>query len=368
MGKSPVLTVIATILAAIAVVLIPVTLVAFNLQQHLMDPQTYKDVFAQQELYNRIPGLVARQLTQRLNPPGGKQATDAPAVFLFMDEEDWTLILEEMLDKDWSQRQVEAVIDGVFTLFNGEVEVVQVPISLQELRAALNGPEGERILKIMFGSLPDCTMEDVSDFVTRLIFSGDFELPACSLPDEILDPILREAHALITPAFDRIPDTLQITLSRSNFDISDPALPGHSFNLVDRYQTVQTVIRFGPWTIFTLLVLIALAVVRSWRNLLVWWGWPLFLGGAAIWLPILVSGNLFVLLLEKNIAIRAPRAFSVEVVEMATAIMGQIVREMFIPLRQQSGLLAAAGFILLAAAFYLKRRNESTSASTGLES
>lgn len=359
--------VIATILAALAVMGIAIFLVAVNLQQYLMNPQTYKDVFAQQELYQRIPALIAGQLTENLNQSDGNQADEDPAVFLSLDTDDWTLILEEVLDEDWSQRQVETVIDGVFTLLNGEVETVQIPISLQELKIALKGPEGQNILKLMFGRLPDCTLQDVSDFAARLIFEGNLELPACSLPDEVLDPVLGQVHKLLFPAIGLIPDTLQISLSRSDFDTTNPLRPDKTINLVDRYQTVQEVIRYGPWGVALLLALIAAIVVRSWRDLLNWWGWTLFLGGVVIWLPIPTGGNLYARLIENYLAVNAPRIFSPEVVGMAVSITGQIVREMFIPIREQSGIVSATGFALLAAAFILKKREELASPQTGQE-
>ena len=368
MDKSPFSTVIAAILAALAILLLSATVVAVNMQRHLMNPETYKDTFAQQDLYQHIPELVAGQLTENLSKPEGKQAEDAPAVFLFLDTDDWTLILEEVMDEAWSRRQVEAVIDGVFTLFNGEAEAVQIPISLQELKTAFSGPGGERILKMMFGSLPDCTLEDVGDFVTRLIFEGTFELPSCSLPDEVLDPILNQVHALITPAVETIPDLLVVTLTRSDFEVTNPMRSGKSSNLVDRYQTVRTLIRFGPWVIGVLLALITVVAVRSWQDLLVWWGWPLFIGGAVIWLPLLLGGKTIARLLESYIALRAPRVFSAEVVEMAATIIGQIVREMFIPLKEQAGWLLAAGLTLLALASVIKWRTERTLSGADPES
>jgi hypothetical protein len=346
----------AYLLAAILTFLLPTVLLTFNLQKHLMAAEPYKAAFSQQGLYRQIPELLAGQVIDGLSQDPAQTGATAPQLFGFLDEKELTLILEEMVSEDWSQMQVEDVIEALFAFLNGETERLEFTISLIELKTALSGPQSQKIFDLMIASMPPCTAADLEAVIFSLLAGGEFQLPICALPGEIMSMGEGIVQKLLAPLIDNVPAAISVSLSQADFEVPNPDQPGQTSNLVDDYRTLRRLFQRGPQVVIVLFVLIALLAVRSWRGLLRWWGWPLFLGSGIVFLPLLFFGNQIVSGIEDYVFLRAPAAFSVEIVNTFTEIVGQIATGTFATIGVQAVILISAGFAVLVVDFLIGRR------------
>ena len=357
------LKIVAFFLVFMLILTLPAALLTFNLQKNLMNPEPYKTVFSEQGLYHQIPELLAIQLVQSDSdtPTVGQEGSSQ--LFGFLDEAEITLILEEVVTDEWSKAQVETLIDAWFAFLNGDTEQFQVSIYLEELKSALNGPESDKIFDLMIESMPPCTAEDLESVILNVLVGGEIRLPICALPEEILSISKGLVEDLLTPLVDSIPATLFVSLSHEDFNVPDPSQPGQTKNFVDDYRSLRRIFRLGPLIVILLLALIAAFAVRTWRGLLRWWGWPLFLGSAFVLCPVLASGSAMVTRIEDFVFLRAPAAFSSGLVNTLTEIVGQIATRTMLSIGVQAVLLMSAGFAMIVVDFLLGRRERTEPAA-----
>jgi hypothetical protein len=123
-----------------------------------------------------------------------------------------------------------------------------------------------------------------------------------------------------------------------------------------RLQWVRSGIVFSPFFLFLLLLAIAVFAVRSIRDLLVWWGWPLLItGGLAAMIALVGSpliGTVLQLIIQLYGAAFLPPLLASAIAETASAVAGQ----MLIPVILQGFVLAMIGLMMVILGMLLGRR------------
>lgn len=355
----------AFLLVTLLVLTIPLTLVTFNLQRQLLRPDPYIRVFAERGLYDQIPGILAVQLADSMSEADPSAAEGPPPYFRALDQSQWTEVLQIVMPPEWAQEQIEGVIEGLFAFLNGQTETVEAAISLKEMKAALQGPQGQEILRTMILSMPPCLSFEVEAAMTGMLDEDSPRLPDCAPPAALVDEEMGAIHAELIAAIAAIPEEVPIELSRADFDITDPERPGEEGNLLEGYRLMRLVFRLGPLVTMFVFLLLAALVVRSLQDLLVWWGWPLFLGGAAVLLPVLSAGKEAVQALGMQVRQRAPEAFSARIVDTVAGIIEEIATSTLTVIGVEAVLLVSAGFVMIVLAYILSRREDADLAAVG---
>jgi hypothetical protein len=99
------------ILAGIFVVLFILSTVAvvfsFFPTRQILNPDFYKQTLADQEIYQRLPGVIAQQLASSISQDGGEsRLLENPSVdILILEQEEWESILTDLIDPGWLQLQ-----------------------------------------------------------------------------------------------------------------------------------------------------------------------------------------------------------------------------------------------------------------------
>jgi hypothetical protein len=355
----------AFLLVTLLVLSIPLTLVTFNLQRQLLRPEPYIKVFAERGLYEQIPGILAIQLVESMAQADLEAEEGPPPYFRSLDQAQWMTLLQTVMPPEWAQQQIEGVINGVFAFLNGQTETVEAAISLKEMKAALNGPEGQAILRTMILSMPPCPPSEVEAAVKGMLNEESPTLPVCAPPAALVDQEMGEIHAELIAATAQIPAEVPIELSREDFAITDPERPDEEGNLLEGYRLVRLILRLGPVVVMFMFLLLAVLVVRSVQELLVWWGWPLFLGGAAVLLPVLSAGKELVQELGLLVRARAPEPFSPRIVDTLADIIEEIATSTLTVIGVEAVLLVSAGFVMIVLAYILSRREDDESQLAG---
>ena len=346
--------VIASFFAILLILLLPAGLLAFNMQKDFMNPEPYKAALDQQGFYQQIPELIAVQLTE-LNSTSAQDNTEDPSeLFGFLDTEELTSILDEVISDQWSQTQVENGIDTLFSFFNGDAEQFTLSLSLAEVKSTLNGPKSEQVIDLLIASLPPCTGAEIEAALLNLLITGELNLPLCAPPEEILafgDEILQ---ALLPTFVNSIPETLSIRLTIEDFNVADPSRPDETTNLVENYRAVREWLQYLPYFMGLLLVLIALFSGPTWRRIPLWWGLSVSIGSAiTLLLARFASAQIISEILEFLFA-RIPERFLVQFREIITDSVSQIVVDGLNAIVIQAAVLLAIGIGLILVGYLLQ--------------
>jgi hypothetical protein len=271
-------------------------LILFNLQSHYLDPETYKTVLDKQEVYDRLPAILAEQIAYSMtynpcleNPeecvgedPGDDENNGPPPYLKNLKTEDWERMFSIILTPEWTKSQSESILDQFFNFLDSDEQKVTIAISLIGLKENLIGQKGMEFIRIVIEAQPPCTETFLGLIINAA--AGDFspdQLLLCRPPERVLDGLTPTMEAALGLVVDDLPD--QVVLRKKVFVEDGNASTSNSVYAPQKtLQTVRTLIQFSPILPLIFLVLIAFFAVRSLKDLLFWWGIPFMIVGLSV--------------------------------------------------------------------------------------
>jgi hypothetical protein len=236
----------------------------------------------------------------------------------------------------------DSALDSTFDYVNNEADVAV--ITLAPIKARLVGPSGVDIVTRFLGTQPACTFEQLQQMALGFL-GGNIAL--CNPPPEaigLVAPLIQSQLQTVAAAF---PDQLTIIASANSGTPDDPRAQLH---------LVRSAVRFSPYFVFLLLLTATILVVRSLRDFLIWWGWPLFITGAVAALLALVGTPLVSLLLQFLVqtqgAALIPPLFATTIAEAAGGVASQVLS----PVVLQGSIIALIGAMFLVLAMVVRKR------------
>lgn len=361
---------IAAILAILFVITAVIVLMVFNIERGLLRSDLYKDALVENGLYERLPGILAKQQVHSITynpcaedpsqcegdgPPGdGEGEGDGqeggpPEFFRNLSEEDWERLIKGIIPQDWLQTQVEGVLDQLFAVLEtGDLES-GVVISMVGLKQHLAGEEGMQAILELIRAQPPCTGDQLL-MISQLEIdmSSASILLTCSPPPEVLDTFL----PALRPVLDEI-----IGGIRDETNLIDALGEGGDLNI--DFQTiglVRLIIRLSPLLPLVLLLLVTLFAVRSLKGFFLWWGIPLLIVGV-----IGFSGSLMVpLLVNWAIAMRGSAAlsggFSPEFLTLGLDLVRFVLGSLARAIGLQTAIIGIVGLGFIITSFFVKSR------------
>ena len=292
------------ILAGIFVVFFILSTVAvvfsFFPTRQILNPEFYKQTLADQEIYQRLPGVIAQQLASSITQDGdGSTLLENPSVnILILDQEEWESILTDLIDPGWLQLQTENIIDQFFDILLISPDPVNAPIkiSLEEVKSRLAGPEGTQAFKQILDAQPPCSVNQLLGFLQLgLGLPTSIETLLCRPPDYIISELTSAVGSFLSSAVDQVPDQVSISLPEALLDSSasgaspDPnqaAIP----ETIQTLRRTNTAILWSPILPLVFLFLVTILAVRSLNDFLLWWGGSLLSAGL---ISLILSLSLF---------------------------------------------------------------------------
>jgi hypothetical protein len=328
-------------LAAICAVLfvlagVPVLLM-FNIEQKAFSSATYKQAFENQRLYERMPALVAATLATTVSQNGA-----LPPFLKELTAEEWQATISTLLPPEELRAMTDQTLDSTFEYLNNRSN--SVVISLLPVKARLAGEGGVNVVRNFLHTQPDCTLDQLAQMGLGLL-SGNVAL--CNPPEEAIGffaPFIQSQLQAVTASF---PDQIALVPGTESGTPNDPRL---------KLQWVRSGIIFSPFFLFLLLLSIAVFAVRSVRDLLVWWGWPLLITGGLAAMIALVGSPLVGVFLQLIIQIYGaaflPPMLASAIGETASAVASQ----MLVPVIVQGFVLAMIGLLMVVLGALLGKR------------
>ncbi|MGE5373731.1 MAG: hypothetical protein ACM3XO_01645 [Bacteroidota bacterium] len=329
-------------LAAICAVLfilagVPV-LLFFNIERKAFDAATYKQAFEDQQLYQRMPGLIAATLSSSMSQNGS-----TPTFLRELTVDEWQTTISTLLPPEELRAMTDQTLDSTFDYLNFRSN--SVVISLLPVKARLTGEGGVNVVREFLRTQPACTMEQLTQMGMGLL-SGNIIL--CNPPEEAMGfftPFIQSQIGTISATF---PNEIALVPASESGTPNDPRF---------KLQWVRSGIVFSPFFLLLLLLAIALFAVRSLRDLLLWWGWPLLITGATATLIALTGSPLMGWFLQFLIQIYGAAFLPVTLASTIAETASAVARQMLVPVIIQGFVIAMIGLLMvIAGTFLFKRR------------
>lgn len=342
------------LVAGLLVVLIPVSLYAFNLQRTLLGPEIYREVLASDRVYETLVDFLGRTAAGQLEGEGrGLSVTSA-------DREELQSLVSEALPSDWFESQIQGNVDSFFRWLDSDRPLPDLVIDLREVKPRLV-PVFRHAVLLQWEGLPTCSDDE-------LPLLDDAGSPICRPAGMSLQRFLNLAGVAldteIAEGLRQVPD--RVTFADLMADVGEDASQELEGTL-ERVRTLLNMIRLGSLVLIgatvLILVILALLAATSTPSLLGWSGGTLLAGGLAAALPALAAPNLV-----QRVSDAVARGGDAEVraaaglMESALAPLAEGVASSVI---SQSLVVAAVGAVAFAGGIVLRLLPRSTAPSPG---
>lgn len=330
------LSILAALCAILFILTGTATLLLFNIEQRAFEAATYKQAFEEQHLYDRMPAILATAVQGMI--------AQNPGTYPFLKElsvEDWQATIASLLPPEELRAVADGALDSTFDYVNNEADTAV--ITLVPIKARLAGQTGVGIVTEFLSTQPACTIEQLQQMALGFL-GGNIAL--CNPPPEAMGLIAPFLESQMGTVISAIPDEIIIIHGTDSGTPNDPRL---------RLHLVRSTVRFLPYFVFLLLLAIAVFAVRSIRDLLVWWGWPLATTGFFGFVIALVGGPAMGLFLQFIIQtqglIPLPPLLAPTITETLSGVAGELVK----PVIWQGLTLTIIGGIMFVVGYFLPR-------------
>lgn len=343
----------------------------FNIEIILLNPATYQQALARENIYARVPALVAEQIAHSLtyNPcledpslcegeePGeeGSLLDGPPAYMKNLDRASWEYILGILLPQEWLQSETESLIEQVFAGLQSS-EPVKPTLSLAPLKANLTSDNLSLIVQTILVSAPPCGEEDLIALANIVLGVTPAEMPICAPPPELAPLVENELTAMLQELVLEIPDAVNIDMG--GILSGEEANPGEASPLGSDPRAALRVIRlaflFSPLLPLVLLGLLTLLAVRSWTGLGRWWGIPLAITGLLVLIPAAFALPIFNWLLNTFVIPRIPPGFTTGLEQLMLGIAQNIASRFAFWVGLEAGILFLGGCGMLIVIYALR--------------
>jgi hypothetical protein len=268
-----------------------------------------------------------------------------PNAYSFLKEltlEDWQSTIASILPAEELRAMTDSALDSTFEYVNQRSDTVV--ITLLPIKARLAGPSGIDIVNQFLSTQPACTFEQLQTMALGFL-GGNIAL--CNPPPEAMGLIAPFVQGQLQTVTANFPDQITLISGIPSGATTDPRVQLHM---------VRSAVRFSPFFLFLLLLTIAVFVVRSVQDLLVWWGWPLAVTGffsaiiAIVGAPAI--GLFLQFLIQTQGFIPLPPLLAPTISETISAVTG----EMLTPVIWQGLVMTLIGGIMIVVGFLLGRR------------
>jgi len=331
-------------LAAFCAILFIITgvlaLLFFNIERKAFSAETYKRAFEKQQLYNRMPGILAEVLTTAIT-----QNQQASTYLKSFTVQDWESAISALIPPEELKALANSTLDSTFDYLNSRTD--SIVISLVPFKSHLVGPGGVEAILQLLRAQPACTVDQIIELTLAVMSGGD--LIFCNPPPEavqIVRPLIESQLQFMTFAF---PDQITLISTQYAGTPEDPRL-----NL----KIARAIMQISPLFPMTFLLGLTIFAVRGLIDWLKWWGLPFLFTGLISFLIAVPGASLVGIIiqwiLERQVAGLIPPVLVSTLRETVSAV----AREILGPLAIVGLALTVMGLIMVLVGAFLGIREK----------
>lgn len=264
---------VATILAAVIVVSLPLALAARAAGSVIFDPGTVSRILSDNLIDSGllrqvvIQGLFSREID------GQQTASEIGRLMTYASDQQRQAAADIVVPPSWAQAQLNGIVARLNSWLVSDEAVPDLSIDLSPIRDNLSNGGAAQLVDLIWSTWPDCTPDQAAQIGAALLSTQSPPLIACRPPQ----PTGELFHQLMITGLENeirtVPESLPLVDISSPSSISDLQ---QTKSLLASVRLLSTWLWLVP---VSLLGLIVALVVRSWPALFRWWGVPVLAGG-----------------------------------------------------------------------------------------
>lgn len=317
-----------------------IALLFFNIERKAFFSGTYKQAFENQNLYQRMPAILANAVTTAVT-----QNPNLPTFVETLTVANWESTISSVLPPHEVKVITDEALDSIFNYINRRSD--SVVISVIPLKSHLVGPSGVEVVKQILRAQPACTPEQLQAIALGFLTGGDILL--CSPPEDVmalLTPVIESQIQVLSIA---IPDQITLVSEVLSGTPNDPRL---------KLNNIRLVLLVSPLLPVIFLLAILVFAVRDLKGWLNWWGWPLLLTGMGSLLVAWLGSPVVGLIVKGFMQSRGAGLIPPILLSTLQETASSVTREILDPVALGGLLLAFLGFVMAVSALFVVRKQE----------
>ena len=248
------------------------TLVSISLNRTLFSEEFFKNVLAQQRVYDQVPAILAETTLPDTN------AQSAPKkLFNVMSLQQVTDLYLVVLPQNYLQNQTEQILDSLFKFVNLKTYDLKIRIDLTPIKENLQGQAGTVVLNQVIAALPECNVEQIRLFSQWMLQQTTIDLsqaPICKPTEPYLSLVTPILNSYLQKYYQALPASITLIDAQTaeNTEITNS-------QMYKTYFTIRKLLLNVPWAALFFAILLFLLNLRSLRSMFSSFGIPMFLAG-----------------------------------------------------------------------------------------
>jgi hypothetical protein len=264
--------ILAVILALTVVMTLPLAIMASDTAHVIFSPSSVANLFRERLIYS---GMLRRLVADALSSTDfleshSPEEMNMGQAFAELTSAEWDAILEVSLPEAWIEEQVGMLTADIMGWIDDSRPWPELEVDLRPIKAKLLRGGTKEIVEIVVDSWPSCSPEQVQRMQEESMRSGESPLLYCEPPE----PFRGQLTEYATIALDEFIRQAPVVLSlRDDAPDMDAAIESLAFK--ENLRALRQ-LSYASWMIpIAFLGLIMVFAVRSWREVMQWWGIPL---------------------------------------------------------------------------------------------
>ena len=336
----------AGVFGLIFAITLPLTLVAFAWGQVLFSAQAITDIFTDELLGSGALQEIAIEVMLEQVPRGGEEV--AAGLLDFLGRERLDEMLANLFPTEWTEGQIRSNIDSLYAWLDNDQLVPDLSLDIQPLKDRLLAGGAEQLAATVVSSWPTCSLEHVEILLREGVPRGELPAFLCQPPEPLRTTVVTVATDLVLRQVAALPSVVSV-----GEDAPIEASPNELMEFKQSLRTLRALSRAGWLLPLSMLGLIVAVAVRSWDQLLRWWGGSILAAGLGTFLMLgTVEGT--VERVRNSAPVRAafPGPFENVMQDVIDRLLDAVSGQLFI----LAMLLGIVGLVMLAGGFYWGRR------------
>jgi hypothetical protein len=303
------------------------SLIAFNIENQLFNPEVYKKAILNQNVCERLPLIFSQQLLFNAKAVKGEN-NPIWIILKGLDPNTIQGFIKTIFPCQAIETSVLTGIDQLFDYINGKTSQETFSLAVFKQTSIENS---KLAVEEYLESLPECTPAQLLQMGATALLGqeNDNNLLSCSPPEAIRDVVTLPLLYLVESAVQDIPDQVSLL---SRFD-----------SLLNTIRTARIVLTWSPLLPMIFLVLTTLIVVRTWRDLMRWWGYPLLAAGIGTLIISLLVSPVIYSLITMLIFPNLPMNLVPEAIDLIAGTLAGVTMGLAQPIQIQSAILGLLG-------------------------
>lgn len=262
-------------------VTLPVSLLAFAWGNVLFSADDMTDIIAGELIDSGVlQELAVEAMLQRGGEPNEQGVLD------FLARQDLDQILATVVPPDWARRQIQTNLEGLYGWLDDDRLLPRITLDLQPIKSQMQGGGAARLVETVVSSWPDCGPEQIEALTRQGLGGGGLPEHLCQPPEPLRSNMIGELVALLERQARGLPDTAQLGEGSPSSASQQDML-----RLKRSGRILRGLAQVGWLLPASALGLVVALGVRSWPQLLRWWGTAILAGGLATFLAMFISGG-----------------------------------------------------------------------------